>query len=402
MRRLIVAAAGVLAVLALSVMPTAAATPSAGFHRACAAPHGRVASCLAVYRSADAVRADTVSPLAGPPSGWTTPAKIQAAYKLPASRGAGQTIGIVDAFDNPKAESNLATFRKQFGLPPCTTKNGCFRKVNQRGAAKPLPQGDPDWGVEIALDLQAVSAACPKCHILLVEGNDATFNDLGVAENTAVRLGAKAVSNSYGGNEFNGAAAVGKKYYTHPGRAIVASSGDLGFQPATIPAAFRTTIAVGGTTLKRAAGTTRGWKEKVWGDASGAAGSGCSAYFSKPAWQKDKRCKMRTIADVSAVADPNSGLAVYDTYGLGADNGWIQVGGTSLSSPLIAGMIGLAGNSGKLSNASYLYAHRGRFYDVVGGSNALAMGCGGDYLCTGVKGYDGPSGIGTPHGVGGL
>ncbi len=156
--------------------------------------------------------------------------------------------------------------------------------------------------------------------------------------NTAVRLGADVVSNSYGGDEFNGIANLAANYYTHPGVAQVASSGDFGFGPAQFPASWTQMIAVGGTRLKSKNGI---WHETAWW----GAGSGCSAWIDKPAWQQDTHCPMRTVADVSAVADPDTGFAVYDTYGLGRDNGWIVVGGTSLSAPLIAGMIGLAGNA---------------------------------------------------------
>jgi subtilase family serine protease len=264
--------------------------------------------------------------------------------------------------------------------------------MNQRGATRPLPAGDPDWGVEISLDLQAVSSSCPRCHILLVEADSAEIDNLGIAVNTAVAQHVTAVSNSYGVAESTDVKTFGKKYYTHPGTSIVVSTGDDGFQPAAFPASLPTTIAVGGTTLTRAPTTKRGWKEEVWS----GAGSGCSAYFAKPSWQKDRNCPMRTVADVSAVADPDTGLSVYDTYGLGADNGWIVVGGTSLSAPLIAGVMGTVG--AKLSNASYIYAHRNSLYDVTGGSNALYLDCGDDYLCTGLPGYDAPSGLGTPHG----
>jgi len=398
--RLIIVAVGAIAATAAAIVAPAAAIPgSTHLRHACAAPHFKRAMCLALYRAAD--KGQRADPQASKPTGLT-PAQIAAAYKLPISKGSGQTIAIVDAYDNPKTASDLATYRKQFDLPACTVANKCFRKVNQRGATKPLPQGDPDWGVEIALDLQAVSAACPNCHILLVEADSDYLDDLGAAENTAVRLHAAVVSNSFGGNEYNGAIAEWKKYYNHPGVAIVAASGDSGFQPAFVPASFPSTIAVGGTTLTKQAGTKRGWTETVWGNEDGGAGSGCSAYFGKPKWQHDPNCLMRTASDVSAVADPITGLSIYDTYGLGADNGWLTVGGTSLSAPLVSGMIGLAGNAAKLSNASYIYAHRSAVYDVVGGSNAIYMDCGGDYLCTGLPGYDAPSGVGTPHGVGAL
>jgi subtilase family serine protease len=279
-------------------------------------------------------------------------------------------------------------------LPPCTTRNGCFRKVNEHGHAAPLPRRDPDWSVEISLDLDAVSAACPGCRILLVEGNSSSVRDLGIAENTAVALGAKIVSNSYGLDEFNGMQTFAQKYYTHRGVAIVASSGDFGFGLPQFPAVLRSTIAVGGTSLTRAA-TTRGWAEHAWW----GAGSGCSGYVQKPVWQTDDHCPTRMVADVSAVADPASGFLVYDTFGLGSDNGYIQVGGTSLSAPLIAGMIARAGNPRELSTARYIYEHASALHDVRGGSNGY---CGGDYLCSGKPGYDGPTGMGSPRGLAGL
>jgi subtilase family serine protease len=286
-------------------------------------------------------------------------------------------------------EADLAAYRAAFGLPPCTTANGCFRKVNQDGGTEP-PEGDPGWGVEIDLDVQAVSASCPNCSILLVEAAEPSIDAIGAAVNTAVRLGADVVSNSYGTDEFNGILAMGATYYTHPGVAQVASSGDFGFGPASFPAVYGTMIAAGGTTLVH--NDDGSWSETAWF----AAGSGCSAWVDKPAWQHDDHCLMRTVADVAAVAD---NFAVYDTYGLGPDNGWIVVGGTSISSPLLAGMIGLAGNAADLDSARYIYDHSSGLADVVDGSNGY---CGGDYLCNGVEGYDGPTGLGTPRGTSAL
>jgi subtilase family serine protease len=207
-----------------------------------------------------------------------------------------------------------------------------------------------------------------------------------------VRLGADVVSNSYGGDEFNGALNLGATYYTHPGVAQVASSGDWGFGPASFPASWGTTIAVGGTSLAQ---TSTGWQETAWW----GSGSGCSAWVDKPAWQVDPNCPMRTVADLSAVADPDPGFAVYDTYGLGKHAGWIAVGGTSLSAPLIAGMIGLAANADLLGSARYIYRHRDGLADVVGGTNGY---CGGDYLCRAKTGYDAPTGLGSPRGVSAL
>jgi len=379
-----------LAAAATTASPASAA-PAKGLHAACGkAPAGR-ARCFALWRTGGARAAALGAKGVGLPKHGYGPADIASAYQLDTSLGAGQTVAIADAYDEPHIASDLSAYRAAWGLPPCTVASGCFRKVNQRGGLKP-PQPDPGWGVEIALDVEAVSAACPKCKILLVEANDASFVNLGKAVNTAVALGADVVSNSYGNDEFNGIVQLGKSYYTHPGVAVVASSGDFGFGPAQFPAVWRNVIGVGGTTLRHPAS---GWTERAWW----GAGSGCSAWIPKPSWQHDGHCGMRTVADVSAVADPDTGFAVYDTYGLGHQGGWIEVGGTSLSSPLIAGMIGLAGNANRLGSARYIYAHRSGLHDVVGGSNGY---CGHDYLCTGVKGYDGPTGLGSPRGVSAL
>jgi len=403
-------AAGALGALALplaglvAVAPASAAPamdqPSA-LRQSCAQGRPGEVACLSVWRPAGsgaapaAGSAESVGSLAAaippPPSGWR-PADIRSAYQLDTTRGAGQVIAIVDAFDNPKAEQDLAAYRAVFGLPPCTTANGCFRKRNQRGGTTP-PAGDPGWGVEIALDIQAVSAACPKCKILLVEADTPSVANMGEAVNTAVRLGADVVSNSYGLAEFSGILTLGSRYYTHPGVPIVVSSGDSGYGPASFPAVLRTSIAVGGTRLTRT--TTGGWRERAWT----GAGSGCSTIVAKPSWQKDTKCAKRTVADLAAVADPNPGFAVYDTYGLGPDSGWITVGGTSLAAPLVAGMIGLAGDADTIDDASSIYAATTGLKDVVAGSNGS---CGGTYLCTAVVGYDGPTGRGVPRGLAAL
>lgn len=364
-------------------------------YRACGGPvpSGWV-RCFAEWRAGGS-RTGAIGALAatiGLPKSGYGPADIASAYELDTSLGSGQTVAIVDAFDNPKVESDLAAYRRAWGLSPCTSSNGCFHKVNQRGGSTP-PFADPGWGVEIGLDVQAVSAACPRCNILLVEADDPSLIDIGKSVNTAVRLGADIVSNSYGADEFNGVLGLAAMYYTHPRVAQVASSGDFGFGPAQFPAVWDKVIGAGGTSLTKT--STGDWHERAWF----GAGSGCSAWVDKPAWQHGDHCQMRTVADVSAVADPDPGLAVYDTFGLGPDNGWIQVGGTSLSSPLLAGMIGLAGNADRLDKAGWIYWHRSGLHDVVGGSNGY---CGGDYLCNARKGYDAPTGLGSPRGVSAL
>ena len=387
-RRILAAGTALLTFGALAATsPDAQAAPA--LRHACAAARTtpvRTATCFAVFRTGS---------LAAPATSKTapvTPADIQSAYHLSTTAGAGQVVGIVDAYNDPKAESDLAEYRSGYGLPACTTANGCFRKVNQSGQPAPLPPGDEGWGGEISLDLDAVSAACPACHILLVEGRSSSLTDLGTAVNTAVRLGADVVSNSYGTTEFAGMAAYGRKYYVHPNVPIVVSSGDYSFGPAQFPAVLGNVIGVGGTTLTRAPTTARGWTEKVWSGAS----SGCSAYVAKPAWQKDTHCLMRTVADVSADSDPDSGLLIQDSYGY---PGKFAAGGTSLAAPVISAMIAEAGNTSAVHNASGIYAHPGAFNDVVGGSNGF---CGGDYLCTGKVGYDAPTGVGTPNGVSGF
>jgi subtilase family serine protease len=341
-------------------------------------------------RSRGTVRAFRSGAADGPVEGLR-PADIRSAYDLPESGAGDQTVAIVDAFDNPRTEKDLAVYRAAFGMAVCTTANGCFRKVDQRGGTD-YPEPDAGWGVEIALDVQAVSATCAQCRILLVEADDASIEAIGTAVNTAVRLGADVVSNSYGVEEFAGIAAAGRRYYSHPGVPIVAASGDSGFGAASFPAVLANTWAVGGTTLSPTNAQRTRWTEEAWS----GAGSGCSAWIAKPQRQIDGNCSMRTVSDVSAVADSAEGFAVYDSYGLDADNGWIVVRGTSLSAPLVAGMIALAGNARAAASPGYAYAHRSGLKDVTGGSNGY---CGDDYLCTGVRGYDGPTGLGSPRGL---
>ncbi|WP_410170097.1 putative Ig domain-containing protein [Actinacidiphila bryophytorum] len=371
----------------------ATGTVSSSGHTAhlCAAPTtpGGM-SCLALART-DVVHSLGITPNATP-SGYG-PTDLQSAYALPSSAGSGATVAIVDAQDDPNAEADLATYRSQYGLPACTTSNGCFRKVNQSGGTS-YPSPDSGWAGEISLDLDMVSAVCPQCHILLVEATSASMTNLGTAVNEAVSLGAKYVSNSYGGGESSSDTSYDSSYFNHPGVAITVSSGDEGYG-AEYPAASKYVTAVGGTALKRASGTSRGWSETVWNTSSTeGTGSGCSSYDAKPSWQTDSGCSKRTIADVSAVADPATGLAVYDSY---QASGWQVYGGTSASSPIIASVYALAGTPASGSTpASYPYSHTGSLNDVTSGSNGS---CGGSYLCTAQAGYDGPTGLGTPNGT---
>jgi subtilase family serine protease len=323
------------------------------------------------------------------PSGYG-PADLQSAYKLPsATAGSGQTIAIVDAYDDPNAENDLGVYRSQFGLTPCTTTNGCFRKVNQAGGTR-YPKGNTGWAQEISLDLDMASAICPNCKILLVEASSNSFANLSAAVDEAAKLGANVISNSYGGGEYANEV-TDESHYNHPGIAITVSSGDAGYG-VQFPAASQYVTAVGGTSLTQDATTARGWSETVWS----GAGSGCSAYISKPSWQTDPLCSRRTVADVAADADPNTGVAVYDTYRTG---GWLVFGGTSVAAPIIGSVYALAGNAAAVNYGSYSYSHTSSLFDVTSGSNGS---CGGTYLCTGAPGYDGPTGNGTPNGTGGF
>ncbi len=321
------------------------------------------------------------------PSGYG-PSDLASAYKLPSTGGAGMTVALVDAYDYPNAESDLGVYRAQFGLPPCTTANGCFRKVNQEGVAGSYPRANSGWSQEEALDIEMVSAVCPSCKIVLVEANSSSMADLGASVNTAASLGANAISNSYGGGESSSTPSDSTSYFNHPGVAITASSGDSGYG-VQFPASSQFVTGVGGTSLTRSSGS-RGWSESTWS----GAGSGCSAYIAKPSWQKDAGCSKRTVADVSAVADPNTGVAVYWTNH--HRGGWLVFGGTSVASPIVASVYALAGNSGSVVAGSYPYSHTSSLFDVTTGSNGNC----GTYLCTAEVGYDGPTGLGTPDGSG--
>jgi hypothetical protein len=332
------------------------------------------------------------------PSGYG-PADLAGAYGLPGGGGAGQTVALVDAFDDPNAEADLAVYRAQFGLPACTTANGCFSKVDETGGTN-YPSPDPNWAGEISLDLDMVSAVAPAAHILLVEATTPNDTDLGAAVDEAVTLGAGYISNSYG-SQYSSIPGSGEDpsetttldaYYNHPGVAVVASSGDGGFGVA-YPAASQYVTSVGGTSLTRDS-STRGWSESVWNNSFGAPGSGCSVYEPKPAFQTDGGCSMRTVADVSAVADPETGVAVYDTFQAG---GWGVFGGTSAASPIIAGVYADAGSPapGTYPN-SYPYANPSALNDVTSGNDGA---CTPAYLCTAGTGYDGPTGLGTPQGT---
>jgi subtilase family serine protease len=384
--------AGLMAVLltaavfgTVNQVANAAPSPTGVGHRAvkvCPAPVAGTAQCHSWVRT-DASPQVT-------PSGYG-PADLTSAYNLTSAGSASQTIAIVDAFDDPTAEADLAVYRSQYGLPACTTANGCFRKIDQNGGTH-YPRRDSGWALEISLDLDMASAICPNCHILLVEAKTNSFANLGAAENRAAAQGANVISNSWGGSDTSDS--TYGAYFNHPGIAITVSSGDGGYG-VEYPASSHYVTAVGGTHLT-AGGGTRGWTETAWS----GAGSGCSAYNTalSGAASFNTGCARRAVADVSAVADPNTGVAVYDTTSYQGRSGWFVVGGTSASAPIIAGVYALAGNESGIDN-NYPYAHSSSFFDVTSGSNGS---CPTAQWCTARTGWDGPTGLGTPNGTGGF
>jgi subtilase family serine protease len=344
------------------------------------------------------------------------PVQFHTAYNLPCQVGAtvpqsicatpasfgGQTIAIVDAFDDPTVESDLAVYDSQYGLPVCSRANGCLRVVNQRGGTN-LPGSDGGWALEISMDVQISHAVCQTCKILLVEARSASFTDLTDAEDTAAALGATEISNSWGAMEPYVNTTTYDSSFNHPGVAVVAASGDFG-ATAQFPATSKYVLSAGGTSLFLNSNNTYN-HETAWI----SSGSGCSSQEPANAWQRALAnwnlvtCgSQRGSADVAADADPNTGAAVYDTtpYG-GTTGGWYQVGGTSLASPLIASVIALAGGTASLSNAQalpYIKFNATNSHDVTTGSNGS---CGAPVCAAGV-GYDLPTGLGTPNGVAGF
>jgi subtilase family serine protease len=327
------------------------------------------------------------------PSGYG-PADLQSAYNLPSSTaGSGETVAIVDAYNDPNAAADLAVYRSQYGLPACTVASGCLKIVSQTGSTTSLPRTNAGWATEESLDLDMVSAIAPNAHIILVEASSATTTNLGTAVNEAAKLGANAISNSYGGSESSSDTSYDTTYYDHPGIAITASTGDSGYG-VEYPAASPYVTAVGGTSLSKAS-NTRGWSETAWS----GAGAGCSADDAQPSFQASvgTGCAKRAVADVSAIADPNTGVATYDSTSYQGYVGWQVYGGTSVASPIIASVYALAGNTASVNNAALAYANTGSLNDVTSGSDGT---CSVSQLCTARAGWDGPTGLGTPNGVG--
>jgi hypothetical protein len=399
------------------------------------------------------IRAGKVAEVCKPPTAaegcyGLRPQDLHSAYALPTTASSEQTIALVDAYDDPTAEADLKVYDEAFHLPSCTSANGCFTKVNGKGKSNPLPVVEGGWALEISLDVEVAHAICQSCHILLVEASDATNVSLDAAEDTAARLGASEISNSWATAEPPTDSGV----FNHPGVAITAAAGDDGYLNwdtpypqerglVSYPASSPHVTAVGGTRLSLNA--EGGWVgETAWNGGAhtllvsrGAGGGGCSARFPAPFWQQEVPnwelvgCESRrAVADVSADADPYTGVAVYDSTPVPVEEGfealgWGPIGGTSLSSPLIAATFALAGGpAGVEYPASTLYENRlanpRTLHDIQSGSNGEctkafgpeglsgcteteeALSCSGEAICLAGPGYDGPSGVGTPIGIG--
>jgi uncharacterized protein (TIGR03382 family) len=389
---------------------------------------GRV-RCLSHVRTAGVERR-IVSRAAAPQAGTLGATALQSAYGIDATKlatAAKPTIAITDAFGYPNLEADLAVYRTQYGLPPCTTANGCLKIVNQQGQTTGLPMAstDPmdDWTLETALDVDMASAACPLCNILVVQADDDRGNGLDVAQNTAVTLGAAVISDSWGAPEVNTAqqkqllAQSDETFYKHPGVAIFVAAGDFGYNDQIIanpanagpgyPATSQYTISVGATRLTKDATTTRGWKEVAWSFTldpktnmpdpnAGAGGSACSFSIPKPTYQTASPCAFKATADIAAVGDPVSAVAVYNTNVIGnaAPKGWVGVGGTSASAPFIAGIFAATGNGGQTSG-KFISDNATKMWDVTSGSNGTCTGQ--TVLCNAGTGWDGPTGFGTPN-----
>ena len=392
------------------------------------------------------------------------PQDLHTAYQLPTSAVSAQTVAIVDAYNDPQAEADLTVYDKEFLLPECTSGNGCFRQVNQNGEAGNLPfpksqealaareatcankaigkkareaactevEEAKGWRGEISLDIEVAHAICQNCHIVLVEASSPSYEDLEAADNTAASLGATEISNSWGGGEPE----QDSPAFNHPGIVITASSGDAGYLNwnaansfekgfPEYPASSPNVVAVGGTRLTLNSPVHTWQSEAVW-NGYGAGGGGCSLEFNPQAWQPNVAdwtsvgCgERRAVADVSADADPYTGVAVYDSQ---RSEAWNAIGGTSVASPLIASVFALAGGANGVSYpAQTLYQNEikspGSLHDIVSGSNGEctkpfngqgisgcssgeeSASCSSQAICLAGLGYDGPTGVGTPQGI---
>ena len=343
--------------------------------------HGPGRHCFAQVAMQDG----TMFHFAAPPYGEIaahSPAELQAMYHIDPSRGTGMTVALIDAYGYPNLEADLGKYRKMFGLPPCTKANGCLRVVNIDGGTTLPTTQDDGWNVETALDVDMASAGCPRCNILVVEA-EYPSDDLDLAQQTAARLGADVISNSWGSSEYTDDAAY-EPGFDQTGVGVFASSGDEGYRAGPqYPATSLHVIAVGGTRVKDniVAHTAT---ETAWT----LAGSSCSGEFAAPVFQPvEAACPMRAASDVAAIADPQTGVAIYAT----AAGGPSSAGGTSAASPLVAALMAGAGHPD--ATPAFIYRHPEAFTDITGGSNGTC----GTTMCNAGSGWDGPTGVGSPN-----
>jgi subtilase family serine protease len=368
----------------VSAVPAPGAPPEV--EQVCGAVPDGYARCLAqVQRGAATPAATPAAALRSPPRGLS-PKMIKAAYGFPTTPnfGTGQTIAIVGAYDAPTVESDLAVFEKQFGLPSCTTANGCFTKVNQLGAPTPLPASNAGWALETHIDVQWAHAIAPGAKILLVEATSNRFVDLLKALDTA-KVHAAYVSNSWGTNELSGEAAFEHHFSQTeaPGVSFFFGSGDAG-APGLYPSASPSVTSVGGTTLSLSS-NGRFKQETGWS----GSGGGCSKHLTAsaaqaafPQYTKKGCAGKRAAPDLALVADPRSGVAVYDSQPVGGTSGWVVMGGTSVATPLVAAR---AAGSKNLVTQNLVYGDQLKYRDVLRGNNG--------FPCT--AGYDVVTGRGT-------
>jgi subtilase family serine protease len=326
--------------------------------------------------------------LLGSPGAFT-PAQIKQAYGFPTTaQGEGQVIAIIDAFDDPNIEADLGTFSTQFGLPACTTANGCFTKLFANGTQ---PTGDTGWGEEMSLDVEWAHAIAPQAKILLIETPD-DGQSLFEAVTLAVQQKATVISLSWGGDEFSGETDYDSIFQasTVP---IVAASGDSG-EGVHYPAASPFVVSAGGTELTVNANGSY-LSETAWS----GSGGGVSAFETEPAFQKSfgipQATGMRGVPDVAYNASPETGYSVYDSFGQG---GWLVVGGTSASAPQWAALIAVMksakkGNFGNFNGSIYSVGKTASLlHDTTTGTNGT---CG--YFCEARAGYDYVTGLGSPQ-----
>jgi subtilase family serine protease len=382
-----------------------------GLHRACAACDAEVVTTAK----------GSAKPLStAAPAGYG-PSDLDSAYNLSGSSSSTATIAIIDAGVDGNLEADLGTYRSNYGLPACTTANGCLTLKNYDGGAQPAPQTSGDGasaeeqiGVETSLDVDMASAACPSCHIMEISvpwqdgetDGDTSTGDFATAVNTAVSAGAAAVSISYGYTADSGNTSGDQlAAFNHQGVAIEASTGDSGFNGGTHtswPSDLPYVIGVGGTTLNGPG------NETAWS----GGGSGCETFFAaangQPTDVTAKCANHLAVADVSADADPNTGVAVYDSYAPSTNQpaNWGVVGGTSASAPFIAGLFANAGVPSGLLGPNTLYQDPSSdFNDITSGNNEQSNQCASfsgldPSVCNAGPGWDGPTGLGSPNGLG--